>query len=192
MSINLLPGRSPEKETEERILTLVGGALIITCLLMVGGTGYLWLDKTTLTDTIAVKQEEKTAIEQEIQKTRTQQLELALIEDRGSAFAKLEKSDPELIRLLDEVAHATPQNVRINTFGLKEAAEIGITGIGASRADIAAFTENLSQSDVFTRVTLAQTDTQTDGVHFTVSLTIAGAQAAASPVPATQSESSSL
>lgn len=192
MAINLLPGRSPEKEAQERILTLVGGGLIIVCLLMVGGTGYLWLDKTTLTNTIAVKQDEKAQIEQEIQKTQTQQLELAIIEDRSSAFTRLEKSDPALTHLLDEIAHATPQNVRINTLGLKDTTEIGITGIGASRADIAAFTENLSQSDAFSNVTLAQTGTQTNGVQFTVSLTIAGTQTATKPAQTTQSESSSL
>lgn len=183
MSINLLPDKDNGRSAQEMILTIVGGSIIIIALLIGGATGWIWVDRSTLQETIASKTSEKEKLTNDIIKTTESQKELAYILDRQEGHKILEASDKHFDQILDRIAQSTPQRLRISTLSLKSTGEITTNGTAGSRDDVAAFTESLALAPQFTEVTVNQTDTQTDGVHFTVTLKIKSAAASPSPKP---------
>lgn len=145
---------------------------MILIILLTGATAYFWYDNTATRTQINLKALEKQELTEEIDKTKDQRLELAYIVDREKVYNQLAAKTTTYNRLLDTIAQATPQQVKIENLSFKDTGEVNMAGQAATRDDIAAFTEHLSQSTLFTNVTLNQTDNQNDGVHYIVSMKV--------------------
>jgi Tfp pilus assembly protein PilN len=149
-----------------------------------GASVYFWYDRGLSADQVAAKQTEKAELTLAIEKTKEEQLELAYILDRQTLYKSLSGKSIAFQQAIDKISQATPANLRITNITLKATKDVALSGYAQTRADIAAFTEHLSQSTVFSDVTLNQTDNQADGVHYSVTLkVIESAPAKSSPSP---------
>jgi Tfp pilus assembly protein PilN len=170
-TINLLPNKQTQS-TQENILTVISGLAMVAVILLGGASLYFWYDTGVARSQIATKESEKKELLAEIDQTKDQRLELAYIVDRQKVYDQLETKSTDYDVLLDRIAEATPEKLRIENLTFKNTGEINLSGLAASRDDIAAFTEHLSQTEVFTDVTVNQTDNQTDAVHYTVAMRV--------------------
>lgn len=145
---------------------------MVAVILLTGASTYFWYVKGAQKTQLAIKEAEKKELTKEIDETKDQRLELAYIVDREKVYNQLQGKALDFSALLDAIAQATPEKVKIENLDIKNTGEVDLAGQGATRDDIAAFTEHLSHSNVFTDVTINQTNNQNDGVHYVVTMKV--------------------
>lgn len=157
--------------------------MVIVFFLLCAMSLYFWFDRTSARSQIATKEAEKQELTSEIDETKEERLELSYILNRGKEIAELEAKSVTYDKLLTIIAQVSPEKLLISSLNFKTTGEINLAGRAATRDDIAAFTERLSQSTSFRNVTLNQTDSQSDGVHYSVTMSTVGVAPKSSPTP---------
>ena len=181
-TLNLLPHEQEVSPATARKSFLVTSFLVTLIIVLLGGTGYLWLDLNTIAKEAELKELEQQDLKKAIGEADEVKLELAYILDRKESYEKLEAAAINYPKALEAIAEASPQNLRLINLAL-DANQISLTGLAADRSEAVTFTENLQKSKQFTAVSLSQANNQVDGVQFTVSMKFTPTKPATSPTP---------
>lgn len=163
--INLHPEKKNRREEEvRREMRVVGlGALVVAILLGVfhgvalARTGAISSANAALQSDISTKQE----IVKEIKAAEEVQADL---QKRLQVIKQLKANKSGPVRMLDELAMATPDKLQMTSLTEKDG-QLKLTGIAVSNEVISQFLSNLEQSAYFTDVFLNAIDqTETEGV----------------------------
>ena len=163
--INLLPQkRNRRQEAVRNELTMVGvGAGVLVALLLafhvvsLARAGSVANENTRLETEISQKQE----IVKEIEAAEEAQADL---EQRLKVIKQLKANKSGPVRMLDELALATPDKLQLTKLDEKGGV-VEFSGISVSNEVISQFLSNLEQSEYFTDVFLNAIDqTEEDGV----------------------------
>jgi type IV pilus assembly protein PilN len=163
--INLLPQkRNRRQEAVRNELTMVGigaglllASLLTFHLVSVARAGSVSATNTAIEADITQKQE----IVKEIQAAEEAQQDL---EQRLKVIKQLKANKSGPVRMLDELALATPDKLQMTSL-VEKRGLIQLSGISVSNEVISQFLSNLEQSEYFTDVLLIGIDqTEEDGV----------------------------
>jgi len=154
MSINLLPAELKAKNKRNRINALVLSICLTILAIVLAGSFALEIINQILnlelkTNRTQIEQEKETISSYQKVEKKAQELNqtLKLLED-------LSKKYPRWSKALKEIADSTPSNLQITNLTLNTAKPpaIAISGIAASRREIAKFQEKLETSPYFQEV----------------------------------------
>lgn len=172
--INLLPEQSKIVNPQDYLMSTLATLLVLLVIGLLVATGYFRLEAARTKTAIAKQLEVRDQLEVTIKQDESLERDLAYIIDRKASFDKLESSVVDYGLLLDKIGASVPANLRLTNFALKEEGQtIEISGIAATRAEITSFIDTLNQSGLADQVTLSSANSQADGVHFGLTMSLA-------------------
>lgn len=144
--INLLPWRDElRKKKQEEFVVGIAGVAILAVVIMLGTQMYLdslieeQQDKKRI---VNAKIAELNLITAKIKNIREQN---AILQNKRKAIQRLQKSRPEIVHFIDEIAKVTPEGVYLTSLK-QDNTSVSLVGKTESNARISAFMRNVEAS----------------------------------------------
>ena len=187
--INLLPHASKTISIQQYVIFSTNMFLIGLLVVMGLATPYFHARVKQLVSETRSKESAVKQIKKSVEAANSSLLDLAYINDRKVAYKTLKADDRDYTELLDKMAAATPEKLKITTIGIGTNKDTNsLVGTAANRNEVATFIDNLNKTDLFTKVTLTDANGQTDGINFTITFELPGSKIEPSPSPSAGGE----
>lgn len=154
--INLLPIRQIKKRVRARNEVLVFITSLVLLLALLGGAAWSLNQKVTSTkETIASLNKKKAQYNAIINEMKQLDADRAKLTVKIDAIKQLKSKSQTTVRLLDEIAKATPDSIWLES--LRQAgANVSLTGIALDNTRLADYMDSLTASPYFSSATLGR------------------------------------
>jgi Tfp pilus assembly protein PilN len=155
IKINLLPyWEKRQRQEAARELVLLGGAVLMLVVLLLGAYGYYSLSRLWVKDEVAGLEIRTAALARQVGDVEAYMKRTKDLKQKLAVIDKLEKDRFFGVRFLREMAAITPRNdVWLNKVSYKEG-EVRFDGYARHNAAVARFMMNAERSVLFTAVEL--------------------------------------
>jgi len=144
--INLLPWRDElRKKKQEEFIIGVAGVSILAVAIMLGIQMYLdglITEEQKKKGIVTAKIAELNLITAKITNIKTQN---SILQNKRNAIQALQKSRPEIVHFIDEIAKVTPEGVHLKSLR-QDSTNISLVGKTESNARVSAFMRNVEAS----------------------------------------------